>query len=66
MAKNYIKSKGILITNEDIEIGFVHFRKVKGLSVILYLTSSKNLSIQSFHVLTSSKLSIHSDHYSLK
>ncbi len=44
-AKNYIKNKGVLFTNEDMEVGFVHFRKVNDLNVILYLTSSKDMSI---------------------
>ena len=40
-----LKSKGLLYSSDDIEVGFVHFRKENNLSMILYLTTSKNISI---------------------
>jgi hypothetical protein len=43
-----LKSKGLLYSSDDLEVGFVHFRKENTLSIILCLTPSKNITILHF------------------
>ena len=50
MVKNCFASKGVLFSNDLIEVGYVHFSKNNQLDFTLFLTPKKNLKLNKIEI----------------